>query len=104
LWVRWSSRSQADGVLALGLFPALDLVPGVVQRAVLAVLVDDVQQRAADALQDIGIVGAQRAAVGAFGRWAPRLQRAFVKAALASATRKAMPLAEGPWSVANSPA
>ncbi len=69
---------QTHGVLALGLFPALDLVPGVIQRAVLAVLVDDVQQAAADALQHIGVVAGQGAAARAFGLAGAARQRALI--------------------------
>ncbi|MNT13969.1 hypothetical protein D3C72_1489550 [compost metagenome] len=68
---------QAHGVLALGLFPALDLVPGLIQRAMLAILVDDIEQRTADALQDVGVVVPQSAAVDALGLDGAAFQRAL---------------------------
>ncbi len=60
-------KVQADVVLALLLFPALDLVPGVIEGAGLAIGVDEVQQRAADTAQHIGAF-AQGAARMGFGR------------------------------------
>src|SRR6478672_694697 len=71
-------HEQADGVLALGLLPALDLVPAVVERALLAILVDDVEQRSADALQDVGIAAAQGAAVMTLGRTGAARHRAII--------------------------
>src|SRR5215217_1220148 len=69
---------EAHRVLALGLFPALDLVPLVVEGAGLAVLVDDVEERAADALQDVGIVVPEGAAGGVLGRDRAAGQGAFI--------------------------
>src|SRR5690606_1033048 len=46
---------EAHRILLLGFLPALDLVPALVERALPAVTVHEIQQRAADALQDVGI-------------------------------------------------
>ncbi|MNU49612.1 hypothetical protein D3C71_385580 [compost metagenome] len=62
---------EADGVGRLGFAPALDLGPAVIERALLTILVHQIEVRAADALQHLGL-SIQRADRGVYGLGAAR--------------------------------